>query len=189
MHLSEQKPFKEDVSSMQPKLRVSVGRRLILLVLSQTVIAALLILLSLRALAATADEVRYIYEFPLLAIAETGKATKNAADLQKLTTNAAQMDYGPEPGTIAVLVSRLEDFRDRYKTLWQAAHGNTADAVRFRNDLIRTGDQGILLNETKALTHLEGSLRELIENSEDQTEGAGDQGLLENARSVEEDLY
>src|SRR4029434_8133501 len=172
---------------MQTKLRISVGRRLILLVVSQTVIVALLVFLALRALGAISDEVRYIYEFQLRSIAETGRATKDAADLRRLiATDRAHIDAPSDPSAISVLAGRLNAFSDRYRTLWQAAHGNTADAVRFRNDLLRTGDEGILAEEARTLKDLDNSLGALVESS---AAGTAQEQFLKKTLNVKEDLY
>src|SRR5215467_7231169 len=118
---------------MQLKLRTSVGRRLIVLVLAQTIIVVVLIVLALRALAMISDDIRYVYEFQLPGITETGTATKDAEELQRLiTTHRTQAGFTSDAGAASVLVDRLNAFNNRYSEYWQAVHGNTADAVRFR---------------------------------------------------------
>jgi signal transduction histidine kinase len=160
-----------------------------LLIVSQTLIAALLIFLALRALGAISDEVRYLYEFQLLSIAETGSATKDAADLRRLITmDRARIDSGYDAGTVSVLVGRLRAFSDRYRTLWQAAHGTTVDAARFRKDLMRTGDEDILAEEASTLKDLERSLRALEESGAHIIADSRKQ-LLENTLKVKDDLY
>jgi signal transduction histidine kinase len=160
-----------------------------LLVVSQTAIAALLIFLALRALGTISDEVRYIYEFQLRSIADIGATTKDATDLRRLITDdRAYIDAASDASTISVLVGRINAFGDRYRTLWQAANGNTADAVRFRDDLMRTGNEGILQKEARSLMDLEGSLRALVESRAEGTADSRKQ-LLEKTLKVEEDLY
>ena len=97
-------------------LKVSVGRRLFLLVAMQTAIAAVLVVTAMRYLSEIADDTQYMYRFQLLSIADLGQAQRHAAILQTLTRpDAAQLGYAAPPALIANLVQELggEELVDR----------------------------------------------------------------------------
>jgi signal transduction histidine kinase len=173
---------------MQVKLRTSVGRRLLVLVVSQTIIVALMVFLSLRALRAISNEVRYIYGFQLSAIEQTSAATRDAANLARLITAELTSHSSSHADSISALLNRLKDFSDRYKTLWEAAHGKTADAVRFRNDLRQSGNEAILDDEARTLADLQAALRALAGSSLANSADSRNE-FLQNTLNLRKDLY
>src|SRR5262245_58110798 len=79
-------------------LKVSVGRRLFLLVALQTAIAVLLVITAWRYLSEIAADTEYMYRFQLLTIADLGQAHRHAAMLQTLTRpDAAKLGYQAPP--------------------------------------------------------------------------------------------
>src|SRR5262249_55882057 len=139
-------------------------------------------------LAMISDDIRYVYEFQLPGITETGAATKDAEELQRLmTTDRTQAGFTSDARAASVLVDRLNAFDDRYREFWQVVHGNTADAFRFRNDLKRTGEEGILDDEARAMVDLKSSLQALTKNSAAATVDSDE--FLKNTLRVKDDLY
>src|SRR5215510_6977315 len=175
-------------SAAEVKHQISVGHRLILLVASQTAIAALLLITALRAMSAVATDARYMYQFQFASVGEIGKAMELAARLQSFFATESFGVRSGKPVPVANIVAQLDAFYERYRAEWETAKGNTPDAIRFRHDLLGTADSGFLEKESKALVDLEESIRTL---KADQEGGAADQPvqtLWSNAKKVREDL-
>jgi Osmosensitive K+ channel histidine kinase len=145
-------------------LKVSVGRRLFLLVAMQTAIAAVLVVTAMRYLSEIADDTQYMYRFQLLSIADLGQAQRHAAILQTLTRpDAAQLGYAAPPALIANLVQELGGFDQRYRTQWQTAEGTSRDAVRFRSEILDLGMSDLIEKEKSAIRRFEESVRGLTD--------------------------
>jgi signal transduction histidine kinase len=123
----------------------SVGRRLFLLVGCQTAIAAILALIALRTIFAIADDYRHMYEFQFKSIYAVRQAIEKAVALQSGFPSA-----------------ELDTFYRDYRANWEVASGSTPDAIRFRKDLSRAGEAGLLGHESSLLMDLEKSLRDRI---------------------------
>src|SRR5262245_33949088 len=129
-------------------LKVSVGRRLFLLVALQTAIAVLLVATAMKYLANIADDTQYMYRFQLLSVADLGQAHRHAAILETLTRpDAAKLGYQAPLGVIAGLVQKLEGFDQRYRTQWQTAEGTSSDAVDFRSEVLDLGMSDLIEKE------------------------------------------
>jgi signal transduction histidine kinase len=148
-------------------LKVSVGRRLFLLVALQTAIAVLLVVTAWRYLSRIAADTQHMYRFQLLSIADLGQAHRHAAMLQTLTRpDAAKLGYQAPPGVIANLVTELEGFDHRYRAQWQTAEGTSSDAVRFRSEVLEAGRSDLIEKEKRAIKRVEGSIRGLSEDKD-----------------------
>jgi hypothetical protein len=90
---------------MQVPTRVSVKRRLILLVVLQSVIAGLLVLTALGTISGISADEGYLYRFQLTSAAEMSRVREQAAMLGNL----------PQPELKATLILQLEDFLKRYR--------------------------------------------------------------------------
>src|SRR5262245_10725484 len=143
-------------------LKVSVGRRLFLLVALQTTIAVLLVTTALRYLSEIKDDSQYMYRFQLLSVADLGQAHRHASMLQTLTRpDAAKLGYHAPPGAVADLVQELESFAHRYRTQWETAEGTSSDAVRFRREVLHLGMSDLIEKEKNAINRFEESIRGL----------------------------
>jgi signal transduction histidine kinase len=148
-------------------LKVSVGRRLFLLVAIQTAIAVLLVATAMNYVSRIAADNQYMYQFQVLSIADLGRAHRYAAMLQTLTRpDAAQLEYRAPPAAIGDLVQELEDSYERYRTQWQTAEGTRSDAVRFRRTLQQLGMSDIIKKEKSALESFGESIRSLSEEKD-----------------------
>jgi signal transduction histidine kinase len=148
-------------------LKVSVGRRLFLLVAIQTAIAVLLVATAMNYLSRIAADNQYMYRFQVLSIADLGHAHRYAATLQTLTRpDAAQLGYRAPPAVIADLVQKLQDFYERYRTQWQTAEGTGSDAIRFRRTLLQLGMSDVIEKEKRALERFGESIQALREEKE-----------------------
>jgi len=148
-------------------LKVSVGRRLFLLVALQTAIAVLLVATALNYLSEIADDTQYMYRFQLLSVADLGQAHRHAAMLQTLTRpDAAKLGYQAPPAMIANLVQELGGFDHRYRTKWQTAEGTSSDAVRFRGEILQLGMSDLIEKEKSAIKRFEQSIRGLREEKD-----------------------
>jgi signal transduction histidine kinase len=141
-------------------LKVSVGRRLFLLVALQTAIATLLVLTAMKYLAEISDESQYMYRFQLSSIADLGKAQEDAAMLQTLTRpDASRLGYRAPPTMIPQLIRQLRDFEYRYRTHWETAEDGSGEVKNFRRELQRLGRSDLLEKEKRALEHFEESVQ------------------------------
>jgi signal transduction histidine kinase len=147
-------------------LKVSVGRRLFLLVAIQTAIAVLLVATAMNYLSRIAGDNQYMYRFQVLSLADLGHAHRYAAMLQTLTRpDAAQLGYRAPPAVIADLLQKLEDFYERYRTQWQTAEGTGSDAIRFRRTLLQLGMSDVIEREKSALERFGESIQALKEEN------------------------
>jgi signal transduction histidine kinase len=95
-------------------LRVSVGRRLFVLVALQTAIALLLIATALKYLSRLAADTQHMYQSKVLSIADLGEAHRQAAMLQTLTRpDAAKLGYQAPPEVIAEIANQQVSKRAR----------------------------------------------------------------------------
>ena len=175
-------------SPTEVKHQISVGHRLILLVAFQTAIAALLVFTAWSALSAVAADARYMYQFQFRGVGEIGKTMEVAARLQSFF---ATESFGVHSGTrfsIPNVISELDAFYKRYRAELETAKGNTPDAIRFRKDLLGTGDSGFLEKETKALVDLEASIQTLKADEEGSSADKPVETRWSNASKVREDL-
>jgi signal transduction histidine kinase len=170
------------------KHQISVGHRLILLVAFQTAIAALLLFTALSAMSAVATDARYMYQFQFLSVGEIGKAMEIAARLQSFFATESFGVHPGKPVLIPSVVSQLEAFYKRYRAEWETAKGNTPDAIRFRKDLLGTGDTDFLEKESKALMDLEESIQTLKADEESSSADKPVKTRWSNARKVRENL-
>src|SRR5262245_25842956 len=112
-------------------------------------------------MSAVAADARYLYQFQFLGVGEIGKAMEIAARLQSFLATESFGVHSGKPVSIPNVISQLEAFYTRYRTEWETANGNTPDAIRFRKDLLGTGDTDLLEKESKALMDLEESIQTL----------------------------
>ena len=148
-------------------LKVSVGRRLFLLVAFQTAIAALLVITAATYSSKIAADTQYMYRFQLLSIADLGRVQENAAMLQTITRpDAAGLGYRAPPAAIARLVRSLLDFENRYRAQWQTAEGTSRDATNFRRELEGLGRSDLIEKEKRAITNFEESVRGFSDDNE-----------------------
>jgi signal transduction histidine kinase len=148
------------------KLQISVGHRLILLVAFQTTIAAILVFIALTAMSGAAADARYMYQFQYVGVEEIGKAMEVAARLQSFFATRSFGSPAEPPLPISEVITQLETFYKRYREQLETANGTTPDAIRFRNDLLGSGDTGLLEEEKKAIVDIEESIRKLKADEE-----------------------
>jgi signal transduction histidine kinase len=143
-------------------LKVSVGRRLFLLVALQTAIAALLVITAMKYLGEMSAASQFMYRFELLSIADLGKAQEDAAMLQTLTRpDASSLGYRAPPTMIAQLILYLWEFDHRYRTQLETFEGTSREATIFRERLLQLGRSDLLEKEKRALQYFEETLRSL----------------------------
>jgi signal transduction histidine kinase len=148
-------------------LKLSVGRRLFLLVALQTAIATVLVITALKYVREIAADTQYMYQFQLLSLADLGKAQENAATLQTLTRpDAADLGYRAPRAMIAGLIGELEEFDSRYRTKWEVAEGTSNDAENFRRELVRAGESALIEKEKRVMKYFDHSLRGLREEDQ-----------------------
>jgi signal transduction histidine kinase len=147
-------------------LKVSVGRRLFLLVALQATIATWLVVVAMRYVSEIAEDTQYMYRFQLLSLADLGKAQEYAATLQTFTRpDAARLGYRAPSAMIASLVGQLEEFDNRYRMQWQTAEGTSNDAKNFRRELVQVGKSSLIEKEKRVIKHFENSIRGLRDQS------------------------
>jgi hypothetical protein len=157
----------QTIDGAQVLLKVSVGRRLFLLVALQTAIARLLVITAMKYVAEISADSQYMYRFQLLSIADLGKAQEEAAMLQTLAQpDASRLGYGAPLTMIAGLVRQLGDFINRYRTQWETAEGTSSDASNFRHELLQLRRSDLIEKEKQAIAHFEESVRPFRDNSE-----------------------
>jgi len=88
-----------------------------------------------------ANDYRHMYEFQFKSIYSVRKAMEEAAGLED----------GARSGM-------LDTFYQRYRAKWEVASGSTVDAVRFREDLSRAGENTLPRQESELLTKLRQAL-------------------------------
>ncbi len=140
-------------------LKVSVGKRLFLLVAFQTAIAALLVITATRYLSQIAADTQYMYGFQLMSIAELGRVQEQAAMLQTITRpEASRLGYRAPPAAVERLVRHLLDFEDHYRTQWQTAEGTSSEAKNFRRELEELGKSDLIEKGKPPITDFEESV-------------------------------
>jgi signal transduction histidine kinase len=108
----------------------------------QTAIAGYLVLTALRTIAGVGSDSRRSYEFQLESISAIGNALEDAALLK---------DGAKSPS--------LEVFVRRYHTDWETASSTSPAAVRFRNELLRSGEARLTQHESEILRNLKESVQ------------------------------
>ncbi|WP_437481939.1 HAMP domain-containing sensor histidine kinase [Sorangium sp. So ce1014] len=128
-------------------MKMSIGRRLSLLVLSQLLLAALGIITSIVAFRRLTAEAAYLrhYIFPPLVVISTGIESSNA--LYALLARPS-LDVSEDARTP---ILRLRSFIDRYQQDWLTATSTLPDAVRLRAALQRAGELRLLEKEREAV--------------------------------------
>jgi signal transduction histidine kinase len=147
---------------MKRKLQTSVGRRLILLIVVQGIMAFALMGIAVFSLHQIQLNERYMYRFQALAIADIGVALETVGQLQELATHIKFSGSKISPEKLWKREELIEDFKKftvRYRTKWQTVQGMGPDARRFRKDLTKAGMQGMLREETDLMAEMDRSFR------------------------------
>lgn len=133
-------------------MKMSIGRRLSLLVLSQLLLAALGIITSIVALRRLAAEAAYLrhYIFPPLVVISTGVESSNAlyALLARPSSDVSEDARKPIMG--------LRSFIDQYQQDWLTATSTLPEAVHLRAALKRAGELKLLDEERAAVNIIGG---------------------------------
>ena len=136
-------------------VRISIGKRLSLLVLSELFTAALVVVAGFVALVRLAEQNRYMHEYVFAPLVDIDQATVEAEELQRVAQ---------QPGSAARavdVVRRLRSFVERYEWEWQVAGSSQPDAARFRAILERAGRLALVDDQREAVQAFLASLKHL----------------------------
>src|SRR5262249_14281935 len=137
---------------------------------------------------ADADDARYMHQFQFTSVGEIRKATESAARLEGLFATHSFGVHSEKPISPANLLAQVEAFDKRYREELVITGGNTPDAIRFRDDLLRTGDAGLLEKEKNALADIEQSIQNVKTDLAVSGDGEQEQTRWSHARQLRRSL-
>ena len=128
--------------------RISVNRRLSMLVLSELVTAAVIVAAAILALGRLSDERSYMDRYVFAPLLDIGEAQAAGDELSGLLLRRAAGD--PTAGARPPLL-RLRAFIQRYQRDWETGTSNLPEARRLRAELERQGETKLLEQEHEAV--------------------------------------
>lgn len=146
-------------------LKISVGRRLALLIATQTAIVFGLTWIASCSLREVAAETDRMYRQQLLSIEDIAAMLEAAAELQAMTRVQSDATTTANAAEIAKRLGELNEFQRRYAADWDIARGTSDGAKELREDVLASQRAPLLEQEEKALAALEEALRVLNEHS------------------------
>jgi signal transduction histidine kinase len=139
--------------------RVSVDRRLSLLVLSELLTALLIVVAATVALGRLAEERDYMDRYVFAPLHDIGEAQAAGTELSSLLLREGRR---AELATLArPPILRLQAFIERYQRDWETGISSLPDASRLRDELARQGESHLLEHEHAAVGDAVRALREL----------------------------
>jgi signal transduction histidine kinase len=126
---------------------ISVGRRLISLVVIEIICGGGLLALLLLWGVAIERDLSFMGRFALDPIAGISTALEDAASLELLL----EARPAAAPARIRMLTTELEQFVNRYHSQWQVAANPSRDAARFRATVLAAGQGSAMEEELQAI--------------------------------------
>lgn len=139
--------------------RISIRRRLSLLVLSEFVTAALVVVTAIVSLVRLSEESQYLHNYTFVPLVGIGDALETCSGLHATLETPAP---GPETEARArEEVEQLRIFLLRYRRDWQVVDSDIPEAVRFREILEREKGLALLDEERRTMDALQDILPRL----------------------------
>jgi signal transduction histidine kinase len=137
---------------------ISIGKRLSLLVLTQLITAAIVVIASVIVLGQVSEQAHYVKSYVFAPLLEIGTAWQTA---NELTSSLEDFPAGLEPSRQSI--AQLRDFISKYEREWEVWGSSVPDAQRYQEILKKVNRLSLLKEEHDAVLAFRAPLAKLDE--------------------------